>query len=320
VTLRVRWRAEVAEFEVIDTGIGIAPDDLERIFEPLQRVKVSRGASVPGLGLGLTIAKVLTEIMGGEISVVSTLGEGSRFRVRLMLSQSVRPAGLGTTERRIIGYGGARRCVVVADDDPMHRSLLSDLLTPLGFRVALAADGAECLELAARRAPDLFLIDLSMPGMNGWQLAGELRSIHALVPIVIVSADGRELKQPPDDAAHHDDTLTKPISLAALLDRVGRLLALEWVTQPADGEPSAAAGAALDHAQIDALRELAAIGYVSGLRTQIDVFEREAPQCAAQFARMRDLLAEYRLDDFLAELDAAEKAAPMGGPVRGAVP
>ena len=90
VTLRVRWRTEVAEFDVIDTGVGIAAEDLERIFEPLQRVKVSRERGVPGMGLGLTIAKVLTEIMGGEISVVSVPGKGSRFRVRLMLSESVR--------------------------------------------------------------------------------------------------------------------------------------------------------------------------------------------------------------------------------------
>jgi CheY-like chemotaxis protein len=309
----------VAEFDVIDTGIGIAEADLERIFEPLQRVNSVRGAASPGMGLGLTIAKVLTEIMGGEISVSSRPGEGSRFRVRLMLSQSVHPVSSRAVERRISGYVGPRRTIVVADDDPMHRGLLSDLLTPLGFVVALAADGEECLEVAAGLTPDLFLIDLSMPGMNGWALAEQLRDLHALAPIVIISADGRELKQPPQNAAH-DDTLTKPISLAALLERIGRLLALEWISQTPAIEQVGPAGAPLDRAQIAALRDLAAIGYVSGLRTQIDVFEREAPQCAAQFARMRDLLAEYRLDDFLAELDAAEKAAPMGGPVRGAVP
>jgi signal transduction histidine kinase/CheY-like chemotaxis protein/purine-cytosine permease-like protein len=305
VTLRVRWRAEIAEFEVIDTGIGIASADLERIFQPLQRVKTSRGQIAPGMGLGLTIAKVLTEIMGGEISVTSQPGAGSRFRVRLMLSQSVRIAAPALTERRIIGYAGARRTVVVADDDPVHRGLLFDLLTPLGFTVLTAPDGAECLEIAAGQTPDLFLIDLSMPGMTGWDLARELRETHALVPIVIISADGRELKQPPADAAHHDDTLTKPISLASLLERIGRLLQIAWITPDPAAEPAPEAAPGLNAAQLAKLRELAAIGYVSGLRTELDVLERDAPGASAQFVHLRGLLAEYRLDAFLSALDEA---------------
>jgi signal transduction histidine kinase len=306
VTLRVRWRTEIAEFEVIDTGIGIPQADLDRIFEPLQRVKTTGGQ--PGLGLGLTIAKVLTEIMGGEISVSSQPGLGSRFRVRLMLSSSSHAARPKLTERRITGYAGARRTIVVADDDPMHRALLFDLLTPLGFTVLQAEDGPACLRIAARQAPDLFLIDLSMPGMNGWELARELREAHALVPIVIISADGRELKQPPVDAAHHDDTLTKPVSLAALLELVGRLLHVAWIGPEPEAVPEAEPVARLSGEQLDKLRELAAIGYVSGLRTQLDVFERESPENSAVFAQLRGLLAEYRLDAFLSALEAAANA------------
>jgi signal transduction histidine kinase/CheY-like chemotaxis protein len=306
VTLRVRWRTEIAEFEVIDTGIGIAPADLDRVFEPLQRVKTT-GAQ-PGMGLGLTIAKVLTEIMGGEISVTSRPGLGSRFRVRLMLSSSTQSARPALSERRTTGYAGARRTVVVCDDDSIHGTLLSDLLTPLGFDVLLAADGPECLQIAARRAPDLFLIDLSMPGMNGWELARELRETHALVPIVVISADGRELKQPPLEAAHHDDTLTKPVSLAGLLERIGRLLHLAWISVEPDPAPADDAVPVLTGEQLEKLRELAAIGYVSGLRTQLDVFEREAPESSAAFAHLRELLAEYRLDAFLTALDAAANA------------
>ena len=314
VTLRVRWRSEIAEFEVIDTGIGIASADLERIFEPLQRVKTSRN-QVPGLGLGLTIAKVLAEIMGGELTVTSVPGIGSRFRLRLMLSQSVHDAAPKSAERRITGYAGARRTVLVADDDPMHRGLVCDLLQPLGFTVLTAADGAECLEIAAGRSPDLCLIDLSMPGMTGWVLARELREMHPVVPIVIISADGRELKQPPPhaaqgDAANHDDTLTKPISLPALLDRVGRLLQIDWISPVAEAEAPAAVTLRLRPDQLEKLRELAAIGYVSGLRTQLDVFEREAAG-GGSFAHLRDLLAEYRLDAFLSALDAEAAGRPL---------
>jgi CheY-like chemotaxis protein len=274
----------------------------------------ARGQLVAGMGLGLTIAKVLTEIMGGEISVTSTPGKGSRFRVRLMLSRSIRGTATALTERRITGYAGTRRTVMVADDDPTHRSLLFDLLTPLGFTVLTTADGPECLELAASHACDLFLIDLSMPDMTGWELARELRETHALVPIIVISADGRELKQPPPDAAHHDDTLTKPISLPALLERIGRLLHLTWITPDQTTTPAAEASIRLSAGQLDQLRELAAIGYVSGLRTQLDVLERETPESGAQVAHLRGLLAEYRLDAFLSALDeAASGRSPVGG-------
>ena len=318
VTLRVRWRTEIAEFEVIDTGVGIAAADLDRIFEPLQRVKKSSGQ--PGMGLGLTIAKVLTEIMGGEMSVTSQHGVGSRFRVRLMLSSATRSAPPALTERRITGYAGVPRTVVVADDDPVHRALIADLLTPLGFTVKLAEDGPACLEAAAAQAPDIFLIDLSMPGMSGWELARELRELHALVPIVIISADGRELKQPPLDATHHDDTLSKPVSLAALLERIGRLLHLTWMGPEVEAAPAANPAPRLTSEQLEKLRELAAIGYVSGLRTQLDVFEREAPEHRTTFAHLRGLLAEYRLDAFLTALDAAGNAQTKARPLVSDVP
>ena len=203
---------------------------------------------------------------------------------------------------------------MVADDDPVHRALLSDLLTPLGFTVLAAADGEACLELAAAQACDLFLIDLSMPGIAGWELARDLRETHPLVPIVIISADGRDLRQPPPDAAHHDDTMTKPIDVAGLLARIARLLHLEWMMPPAPAELDDQPAQPLSPQQLDRLRELAAIGYVSGLRTELDVLEREMPAGKAQVAHLRGLLAEYRLDAFLSALDAATgDRARVGG-------
>ncbi len=305
VTLRVRWRSEIAEFDIIDTGIGIATPDLDRIFEPLQRVKASRGQTTPGMGLGLTIAKVLTEIMGGEMSVASELGRGSRFRVRLMLSKLSRHTRSAAAERPIIGYAGARRSLLVADDDPVHRGLLRDLLVPLGFAILVAEDGATCLDVASGTRPDMFLIDLSMPGMTGWDLAQALRELYPVAPIVIISADGRELRQPPADATHHDDALTKPVSLQAVLERIGQLLHLTWILQPMPDAGQAAIRLPLTAEQHAKLRELASIGYVSGLRTQLDVFEREAPGSNALFGELRNLLAEYRLDAFLTALDGA---------------
>jgi signal transduction histidine kinase/CheY-like chemotaxis protein len=315
VTLRVRWRAEIAEFEVSDTGVGIAAEDLVRIFEPLQRVKRPRQAAEPGMGLGLTIAKVLTEIMGGEITVTSTLGLGSRFRVRLMLGRSTREVAVVSRPGRITGYRGERRTVLVADDDPDHRGLLADLLIPLGFTVHAAMDGAACLEMAARHRCDLFLIDLSMPGTTGWALSAALRERFPVAPIIIISADGLALKESPAHAGH-DDTMTKPIRLDGLLERVGRLLGIEWVTdvmaaemEPRDGQLTAG--------QLETLRELASIGHVSGLRTQLATLERSMPGGNAQVAHLRSLLADYELDAFLRALEDAGPGAAAGATTAG---
>ena len=195
---------------------------------------------------------------------------------------------------------------MVADDDPVHHALLHDLLKPLGFAVLSASDGAACLDQADAAACDLFLIDLSMPGMTGWDLAARLRERHPAVPIIIISADGRELKQPRAEPTHHDDALTKPINLTELLDRVGNLLHIEWTA--ADVPSTPAPGDRLSPAQLDTLRDLAAIGHVSGLRTQLDVLARESPGSHAHIAYLRSLLAGYELDAFLAAIPDTQGA------------
>ncbi len=304
VTLRVRWRAEIAEFEVADTGIGIAPEDLRRIFEPLQRVK-GRGGEAPGLGLGLTIAKVLTEILGGEITVTSQPGAGSRFRVRLMLSRSTSAPRASEPREPVTGYAGPRRTVLVTDDDPVHRTLLGDLLVPLGFTVLEAADGPACLALAAAAVPDLFLLDLSMPGMDGWQLARSLRFAHGCVPIIIVSADGQDLHAPTGHGPCHDGALTKPVDLPALLELMGEVAGIAWQRL---APPPALAQGRLRPDQIEPLRIAAAIGHVGSLRTQLDALEREAPG-TAELAELRSLLAGYDLDGFRAALERTARTA-----------
>lgn len=305
VTLRLRFRSEVAEFEVVDTGIGIAEDDLGRIFEPFQRGGNSHAPSTSGVGLGLTITKMLTEVMGGEISVTSRLGEGSRFRVRLLLSgKGDVPA---VVERPVTGRveSGRKLRVLVADDDADHRALLADLLQPLGFAVRLAADGPECLALAAAEPPDLFLLDIAMPGMTGWELSRRLREEAGQVaPILIVSANALELA-PPGEGQHHDDVLPKPVSLAALLEKIGQLLGVTWTFS----DPPAAAAASqarLTPAQAANLRHLAAIGYVGGIRERLDALEAEDPAAAPAIAELRAYISEYRLDAFVAALPEEE--------------
>ncbi|MBE9603350.1 response regulator [Acetobacteraceae bacterium H6797] len=310
VTLRLRFKGEVAEFEISDTGIGIPEADLARIFEPFQRSDGAKSPSTPGVGLGLTITKLLTQIMGGEITVTSRIGEGSTFRVRLLLSAAMSVPAPAPPEQRIAGYAGERLTVLLVDDDHSHLAMMTDLLAPLGFTVLTVGDGPSGLKLAIGTRPDLFLLDISMPGMTGWELARQLREEGLEAPIIIVSANAQELIETRPVGAFHDDVLSKPVSHAALLSKIGELLRLEWRTEALpEAAPEPTGGTPLDPSRIEALRQMAAIGYVGGIRELLDSLEGELPEARAHIARLRSLVAEYRLDAFTAAL---EEAADQG--------
>lgn len=240
VNFDIRYRNQVAEFSIRDTGPGIADDYLKRIFDPFERVRNSDTASLPGTGLGLTIVRLLTEIMGGDLQVDSQLGKGSCFKVVLMLpwvspelqSDDYDEMAGKTDLQRIIGYDGYQRTLCLVDDDPVLRGLLSDLLAPLGFITLEAHDGESCLklldELDNNRQPDLFLLDVSMPGMNGLELARILRQRQVTTPIVMLSADAQEHYRAAEDQAAYDDYLVKPISNQKLLDKLAGQLNLQW--------------------------------------------------------------------------------------------
>jgi len=238
-SLTVRWRGAVAEFIIADTGIGIASGDLERIFEPFERVGRLGRIDVPGVGLGLTITKVLTTVLGGDIAVHSEPGVGSTFTVKLLLSETPPPAALQALDQTIKGYRGWRRHILVTDDDPVHLDLIKRLLEPVGFDLSFARDGESCLELARQAMPDLAIMDIAMPGMGGWKTAAALRDMAGdRLAILMVSANAHDLSRGrrPDDP--HDDFLIKPYEVSDLFDRLATLLDLEW-TEAALESPSA---------------------------------------------------------------------------------
>src|SRR5471030_2121162 len=179
VLLRIRHEREMAYFEIEDTGPGIAAKDLERIFEPFARGNPGRDGG--GTGLGLTIAKMLTDLMGGEMTVHSTLGVGTRFRIVLFLPEqrAGAPAAAAAIKRRT-GYFGARRRVLVVDNEEVDRELLRQLLEPTGFLVQQASSGEQALQILGTlprdALPDAILMDLAMPGIDGWETIRRLRA------------------------------------------------------------------------------------------------------------------------------------------------
>lgn len=222
--------------------------------------------------------------------------------------QSLRPAPL---ESRVLGYKEKRLTVLVADDDPVHRGLLEDLLSPLGFIVFTAADGGECVALAAQCRPDLLLVDISMPTLNGWEVARQLRErgFDQLV-IIVISANPNELHRPPQPERYHDDVLAKPVSIPDLLNKISFLLRLEWLAQSAEppADPVVTIDNTLDPMKTRGLRQLGSIGYIRGIHAQLDSLEQEAPRDAAYIAQLRRLVSEFQIDAFMEalgpELDA----------------
>src|SRR5690606_5634935 len=173
--LTVRYRNQVAEFEVRDTGMGMSAEDLQRVFKPFERGNAAQVRSIPGTGLGLTITQLLTQVMGGEINVRSTPGEGTVVTVRLLLSEAMQPAG-GARTRQVRGYQGLRRRILVVDDDASHVQVMRSLLHPLDFEVESAGTGAEAVKVAAHFRPDLALVDLSLPDITGWDVVRPFRA------------------------------------------------------------------------------------------------------------------------------------------------
>lgn len=303
VVFRLKYAREMALFEIEDTGPGMAPDELERVFEPFAR---GAAAGQGGAGLGLTIAKMLTELMGGEMTVESRPGRGTTFRVRLYLPELPSTAAAPRAALQRTGYTGPRRRVLVVDNEETDRDLLASVLAPLGFDVRQAASGEACLELLRRRdpdwRPDAIFMDLAMPGIDGWETLRRIRR-EALGPaaLAIVSANAFDKGLENDVGIAASDFITKPVRVNELLGWLGRALGLAWTTAAEPAPPPAPAptsSLALPGAShLRALQELVDLGYVRGIVKQLDQIEAESPTCAAFVARMRTMAREFRLDE-----------------------
>ncbi|TVP59656.1 MAG: response regulator [Halomonadaceae bacterium] len=229
VTLTLRYRGEVATFAIEDTGEGIAPEDIERIFMPFERIRVP-GSNTTGMGLGLTITRLLTDIMGGDLKVDSVPGEGSVFQVALMLSSiaSNEPDNSHGERPTIFGFNGPPRRLVVVDDELTHRQLMRTVLVPLGFDVVEIPDPRQVMAALAEAPMDLVMLDVCMPGMDGWSLLDTIKARYPEMPVIMVSADASEGRQQTPDTLHHNGYFVKPIRLTQLIEHIGRLLGLQW--------------------------------------------------------------------------------------------
>ena len=296
----------------MNCGIGIADEDLERIFLPFERSSAANLREDIGTGLGLAISRMLVHIMGGELSVQSRVGQGSSFHLKIYLPEVHVPRPRIKLEDQMSGYAGPCRHILVVDDQASQRRLLRDMLMPLGFVVSEADSGLACMERLGREVPDLILLDIAMPQMDGWTVARAIRARGlAQLPILLVSANAFENLHERNEPPLVNDFVVKPVSYHELLGKIRQHLQLDWVASilppvPAEVPPTPAAPQALmlvpPQNKLAALLELGSIGYAKEILRQLDAMERQQPAYLPFTTELRQLVKQFRLNEYVTRI------------------
>ncbi|MEM7536531.1 MAG: ATP-binding protein [Chloroflexota bacterium] len=308
-------------FQVKDTGMGIPADKLDEIFLPFRQTG-TKEMQQEGTGLGLAISRRLVQMMGGDLHVESTLGEGSTFSFEIDLPEI---DWKGTTsdyiQQRIIGYEGPVRKILIADDKQANRTILSDLLAPMGFTVEHAVNGYEAVNTALAFKPDLILMDLVMPVMDGFEATRQIRKYVELtgVTVIAVSASVFEMTKEQSRVVGCNDYVAKPVDIDELLEIIEKYLGLTWIYDThEDAEDSLidhknnnifvdiehgdvdASGEGLPPLPIQTVEELydfIMIGDVDGLQAALTAIESMYPGHSPFIQTVRTLAEEFRLDE-----------------------
>lgn len=322
VVFRVRYAREMARIEIEDSGPGMSEAELARVFEPFVRGSAAGAVAAGGTGLGLTISKMLTDLMGGEMSARSQPGLGSTFSLKLFLpevraalvpSSGLAPASLPAKGRRAATAEGRAPRLLVVDNEAADRQLLLDWLAPLGFQIEQAASGEAALQALAHLRPDAIFMDLAMPGIDGWETIRRLREQGLSdAPLAIISANafdkGLDHAVPFDSA----DFLVKPVRLSELLAWLERRLALVWsdapgatdsgasptqpVPRPETAEEPSPHPTLPPQADLRALQHALSRGHVRGVQRALADLAIQHPAHAGLWQAWRGLADRYALD------------------------
>ncbi len=216
IELALRVSESEAVISIVDNGIGIAPEMVARIFEPYQQASQSKDRATGGLGLGLTVCKRLMEMHGGSVEATSDgPGKGARFVARLALANS--PAARPAREASAPERGSSLR-VLVVDDNRDAAESLAKLMQMSGHEVRTLANGAAAVANAASFRPNVVLLDIGMPGMNGYEVARRLRELPdaGSMYMIAMTGYGSDADRTRSAESGFDEHLVKPVDFAAL--------------------------------------------------------------------------------------------------------
>jgi signal transduction histidine kinase/DNA-binding NarL/FixJ family response regulator/CHASE3 domain sensor protein len=305
-------------FEVIDTGIGMTAEQVETIFMPFEQVGDSRHRA-DGTGLGLAISRHLVESMNGVLEVESNYGRGSTFRLELDLPIiEAELDDLPVIGQAIAGYSGPRRKILVVDDEVDNRTMLVDLLKPLGFEVSGAADGREAVARAQLFRPDVIIMDLVLPRISGSEAIQEIRQMRELsekrVTIIAASASAFEQDNLQSMLAGCDEFLVKPIAIDALFRLLQTHLDLAWIyrhpaptTAGRDGETHRAETDVImvppPPEEMEILLDLAMKGEIPRLGRQAERIGRMDEEYGPFAGQLRQLVEDFDEDQILALIE-----------------
>jgi len=302
VTLKLHYSSQIASFEIIDTGPGIAAADQERIFEAFERSDHAEARGQHGVGLGLTISRAIIAILGGQLELDSDPGAGSCFRIKMMLGETV---GQAVPLSRLPRIVVPSRCksILIVDDDADQLALLERLLSSLDLSVVAVDSGAAALTQCADQRFDLAILDVSLGDMSGWGLADRLRATAGEdLRIMMLTANAHELHRLDFSHASHDFFLLKPFDFDVLTSAVANLLRLP----PSAGVSKPETPATLkspDRAPLPKealvhvvrIRELLRIGYIRGIATEIEQLAARGPEAGELIDRLYGCLDRFDL-------------------------
>ena len=294
-------------FQIKDTGIGIPEHKLADIFLPFEQVHQMQSED-KGTGLGLTISQKLLHLMGSQIQVTSTVGEGSIFCFDLDLLEG-NSAHVHTTKFQSAihptGFSDQTRKVLIVDDLSDNRQLLVQYLQPLGFELAEAENGRQGLTLAETFKPDVILLDVLMPEMNGREMLQQLRQHPQLqeTKVIFVSANSQFREQLQTSQLQFEDFLDKPVDFNQLLQSLQTHLQLQWVFPESTGEADSASLVAPPPEKLLTLWELAEMGDIAAIESQINSLEQLDSQYLPFVHQVRKLVESFQQNQLIKFLE-----------------
>lgn len=300
VTFRVRPMAGKIRFEVLDTGVGIHSDMLEEIFQPFHQVG-ERRFQIEGSGLGLAISQRLARAIGSELHVESEPQSGARFWFDVELPEVDTPRSTAPkSTQHVIGYKGNRRRVLVVDDTYENRRLMLEILNRLDFIIEDARSGEEALQILETFRPDLILMDIVLPGLDGFQTTRQIRKnpLFKQTTIIGISASVFDTVRTQSLEAGCDAFLPKPVDVDQLLETIRALLEMEWIFQLEEetkGKLDSERIIAPPEAVMQKLLHDSRIGDLGAMLKDIEHFRNEYPDCEKFFDNLKAMAKNFRI-------------------------